>query len=393
LALRHCARLSSLTTEAGEPVGFLRNLFGHRSEARPVHEAHGAEVRAAAADDGLDLIELEIVGESYRQDALALIAGPKDTGGKQFRVGVTLRCEPTNQYDSNAVRVEAFGQHVGYVSRPHAQTLCPPLLTHFGGALEARGLIVGGWTDTQGDGAYGIRVWITTADVERLAVDPAPFEPPPRTRPVISMPAPSAGERRLTPSPDDAWALPTTVAVTCEQHYQDVIVGSRPQGWSSGSWPVIVELQPSVNPHARAAEPCVEVRIAGSPVGYLTNAMSQRHGPSVEAALREGLRPTALAEVLETPKAGRSHWQLKLSLAMPADTPVTYFPAKVVNTRTGIKHSIGQELPDGSWRTGCGLTVAAGDVRILCYSRPSGRIVDQRTLQPVAETYASCERC
>jgi hypothetical protein len=176
-------------------------LFSRRSDERPVHEAHGAEVRADAADDGVDLIELEIVGESYRQDALALIAGPKDAEGKQFRVGVTLRCEPANQYDPNAVRVEAFGQHVGYVSRLHAGSLCPSLLSRCGGALEARGLIVGGWSDAQGDGAYGIRVWITTTDIERLGVDPATFQPPPRIRPVIAVPTPSAGDAVSRPIP------------------------------------------------------------------------------------------------------------------------------------------------------------------------------------------------
>ena len=32
-------------------------------------------------------------------------------------VGTSLRCEPTNEYDANAVRVEVMGQLFGYVAR------------------------------------------------------------------------------------------------------------------------------------------------------------------------------------------------------------------------------------------------------------------------------------
>ena len=101
---------------------------------------------------------------------MAAIAGPKGIDGKQLVVGVTLRCEPTNTYDCNAVRVEVMGQQVGYSARDEAAVLSPALLEHCGGAIEAHGLIVGGWKDGDDEGHYGIRVWLSTDDATRLAL-------------------------------------------------------------------------------------------------------------------------------------------------------------------------------------------------------------------------------
>ncbi len=63
--------------------------------------------------------------------------------GKNEHVGVVFRCEPTNPYDANAVRVEAMGQFVGFVSRQLAVSLPPALQRRCGRMLEARGIIVG----------------------------------------------------------------------------------------------------------------------------------------------------------------------------------------------------------------------------------------------------------
>ena len=57
-------------------MGFLERVF---SRSREISRNMAAEsVQASAAEDHGMLIELEIKGESFAQDALAAIAGPKD---------------------------------------------------------------------------------------------------------------------------------------------------------------------------------------------------------------------------------------------------------------------------------------------------------------------------
>jgi hypothetical protein len=114
-------------------------------------------------------VELDIVGEGPRQDALAMIAGPKEAESKLKIVGVTLRCEPSNPYDANAIRVEVMGQHVAYVAKAQAGWLSPRMRQTCGGIVEVSGLIVGGWKDDVSEGHYGIRAWIDERDIERVA--------------------------------------------------------------------------------------------------------------------------------------------------------------------------------------------------------------------------------
>ena len=63
-----------------------------------------------------------------------------------------------------------MGQLTGHVSRGHAALLSPALQRSCAGALEAVGMIVGGWDDGDSEGHYGIRVWITQRDAQRLGV-------------------------------------------------------------------------------------------------------------------------------------------------------------------------------------------------------------------------------
>lgn len=61
-------------------------------------------------------VELDIVGESYRQDALRqLWTGPETT------FDAVMIPENNNPHDPNAVRVEIKATHVGYLSRETAE--------------------------------------------------------------------------------------------------------------------------------------------------------------------------------------------------------------------------------------------------------------------------------
>lgn len=295
-------------------MGFLNGVFSRRRGPGPEFDA--IEVLEAAADDDEELIEIEVVGESHRQEVLAAIAGPKDAVGKRERSGVTLRCEPTNPYDANAVRVEVLGQLVGYVQRDLAALVHAPMMRNCGGAVEARGLIVGGWKDGEDEGHYGIRVWITSRDAARLGLRPDELDS--SLRPAWPD-APSAGpdERRLSPTETDldAGRYGSMVTVVSEEHYQPIIEAAIPTGSRDRSWPVLVELHVvPCNPHERRALECVEVRIGMSTVGYWTPRMTERHIALLKDCVSDGKRATAVATVSRGTKAGNDLWRIKVAL-------------------------------------------------------------------------------
>jgi len=279
------------------------------------------EVRAESDDGDGEVIELEIVGESYRQEALAGIAGPKEPDGKLERVGVSLRCDPQNPYDANAIRVEVMGQHVAFVSRSQAAVLAPAITTTCRGVLEARGMIVGGWLDRSGgvvsEGHYGIRVWLTQRDAQRLGIraDDLVEKPP---QPWPDPPALATNERRMSPTEADCEAqrFGSSVTVTCEEHYQAAIEAAMPAGWNSArSWPLLVDLvMAESNPHRHAARPCVEVRHGASTIGYLTPKMTDRYTEAITSCVSAGQRATAMAITSKDTKARTVIWQVTVTL-------------------------------------------------------------------------------
>jgi hypothetical protein len=144
----------------------------------------------AGEQRGWDLIELDVIGESHYQDALERVAGTRTEYGKHELCGITLRCEPANQYDANAIRVETYGQFLGHIPHATAATMSPLMLTGCGGCIEGIGVIVGGWasgrfrdehgryTEAQAPGArredqgsYGVRVWVNRAALKRVSID------------------------------------------------------------------------------------------------------------------------------------------------------------------------------------------------------------------------------
>jgi HIRAN domain len=104
---------------------------------------------------------VEVVGESYYQDALDAICGGKCEDGHRLMCQAELRPEPDNEYDKRAVGVYVDGTMVGHLSRTDAKARQPQLL-----ALRSQGkrpmcgaLISGGWYRGPGDeGHYGIRL-------------------------------------------------------------------------------------------------------------------------------------------------------------------------------------------------------------------------------------------
>ena len=108
--------------------------------------------------------ELCAVGEAQCQEALLRIAGPKGPDGAHLAVVATLRREPKNTYDANAVGVYVLDQRVGYLPRAEAQEVSPRLVRR-GGACAVRGLINGGWDRGDGDiGFFGVVLYMPELD-------------------------------------------------------------------------------------------------------------------------------------------------------------------------------------------------------------------------------------
>jgi hypothetical protein len=304
-------------------VGIFKRRAGRQKVASPTTEAV-IQIRLDANEigDG-DLFEVEIVGESFCQKELQRIAGPKSVGGKHHSCGVTLRSEPSNKHDANSIRVEVMGMKVGHLARDIAARLSSPMQLRCGGAIEARGMIVGGWKDSNSEGHYGIRVWLTPADAVRLEIDPSDIETrqyQDLTIPYPALPAPIDGERRLAPAYDAPGVRQTTVAVTHEEHYQPVIAATRPPNWPHGKWHVLVGLDLASDPDGRGGGENIRVHIDGQTVGYLTPAMTKRHAGAVREALESSLHPTVEADVRRDQRTDPPTWQLSLHMAMP---PVT----------------------------------------------------------------------
>jgi hypothetical protein len=68
---------------------------------------------------------VEVVGDSYYQDALDAICGGKCEDGHQLMCRAELRPEPDNEYDKRAVGVYVDGRKVGHLNRADANAGLP----------------------------------------------------------------------------------------------------------------------------------------------------------------------------------------------------------------------------------------------------------------------------
>ncbi|MCC6236016.1 MAG: hypothetical protein IT299_00410 [Dehalococcoidia bacterium] len=156
-------------------VGFLKRLFGSgaaltRPGAPPVEvpRTRGTNVfdlpPLLLAGDPLDRFGFEVVGESYRQDALrSLVAAAPTDKFKRYRVEVMsgLVPEPSNPEDPNAIAIYIARRHVGYVPREAARYVHEPIarVVANGNLPTARAVIVG-----SADRSMNLGVWLDLDD-------------------------------------------------------------------------------------------------------------------------------------------------------------------------------------------------------------------------------------
>lgn len=101
----------------------------------------------------LDLVR----GESYRQKALQKFAGKPHSNGYLIPVCVQLSREPSNKYDSNAIKVEIEDNHVGYIAREVAEQMAFMMDATQIQSFAVAGLIRGGNFKAPSLGVY---IWL-----------------------------------------------------------------------------------------------------------------------------------------------------------------------------------------------------------------------------------------
>lgn len=122
-------------------------------------ETHLLVERAVAPHmEGDGSFGFDVVGEGSYQDALDFIAGGKTKKGHEIERLATLIREPHNPHDKNAIAVIIDGRKVGYIARTEAKVMATMIDQRGYSQLTADAMIVGGWTDSKGEGYYGVKL-------------------------------------------------------------------------------------------------------------------------------------------------------------------------------------------------------------------------------------------
>ena len=85
---------------------------------------------------------IEVLGESHYQLAIKEAKKHSDKGKKYFELYVGIEHEPTNKYDSNAIRVHFLDQTLGYLSRDDAKVF---LKSHKEAVCDGRPILCQGY--------------------------------------------------------------------------------------------------------------------------------------------------------------------------------------------------------------------------------------------------------
>jgi rubrerythrin len=140
-------------------MGFLDRLFSKASASR-LAASNAGKTGSVGATLWPGDETLEVVGESYRQDALWAIVGGRRSEPIRHETHALLIPEPDSPYDPNAIQVLIAGQLVGYLSREDAAAYRPGLLAlmrkNVNGLVALDAVIVGGGLRPDGPGRLGV---------------------------------------------------------------------------------------------------------------------------------------------------------------------------------------------------------------------------------------------
>lgn len=155
----------------------MSNQFGALYlQGRPVWMREG--MLNAALLEGYE--DLEVVGESHRQDNLWRLLGGQHRPEVHVRMDVyaLLLAEDGNPYDANAVSVWIDGLMVGYLPRDQARRLRPGLLAlqeREGKPIALQGVVVGGGMRDDGPGRLGVFLRYDPEDFGLSLPSPVPY--------------------------------------------------------------------------------------------------------------------------------------------------------------------------------------------------------------------------
>lgn len=137
-------------------MGLIELIFGYK----PPEQNKSSEPDRVILR-GNDQFELEVVGESYYQNNLQKICGPRKEEGENQILDATLFMEDNNPHDRQAVKVVILGLTVGYLRREVAPEYRRALRTagHPNAIGTCKARIRGGWERRDGStGYYGVRL-------------------------------------------------------------------------------------------------------------------------------------------------------------------------------------------------------------------------------------------
>ena len=132
-------------------MGLFSSIFGRKKK----------EPEQLVEIDGAGDFEMDIVGESYYQDALNKITGGKTKGGHRMEVHAILLHNDENPHDNKAIAVTIEGELVGHLDRFLARYFRKRMIEagFEGHPAVCKALIVGGWDRGGGDeGHYGVKL-------------------------------------------------------------------------------------------------------------------------------------------------------------------------------------------------------------------------------------------
>ncbi len=224
---------------------------------------------------------VQVVGESYRQDAIERVAGPRTSSGASIsHVTAQLVREPKNKHDRNAVAVLVGGEHCGYIAKEQAPTFGPVVdeLKAMGRPATCQADVTGGW-DQGGDdvGSYGL--------VLNIAYPP-----------------------RLRTSRDPVFGSSAQLNLVGEEDHQEFLrsrLGRAKKHDFAASLAI-----------GEAGD--VEASYGREPVGKLTKRMAERYLPVLEHVQRAGWPLVCVARI----KPGKT--KLEVTLGLPQGEELNY---------------------------------------------------------------------
>lgn len=106
-----------------------------------------------------DSFPTDVVGESNYQEAIMAQCGRHTRAGVEHECVATLRPDPTNRFDTNAVEVLIGGRRVGFLAREEAPRVKEALAAVGLPSATCGARIRGGWRTNQYDeGHFGVRL-------------------------------------------------------------------------------------------------------------------------------------------------------------------------------------------------------------------------------------------